>query len=122
MGKRILVIEDNRDNMTLIVDLLSSFDYEIFQAFDGEAGVEMVTQTNPHLILMDLSLPRMDGWTAVQMIKAKPEYKDIPVIALTAHALTGDKERALAAGCNDYLTKPLEFTQLLKKLATYLDS
>jgi CheY-like chemotaxis protein len=121
MSKRILVIEDNRDNMTLIVDLLSSFDYEILQAFDGEAGVEMAEQNTPDLILMDLSLPRMDGWTAAKALKAKPEYKDIPIIALTAHAMTGDKERALAAGCDDYLTKPLEFTQLLKKLATYLD-
>lgn len=121
MSKRILVIEDNRDNMTLIVDLLSSFDYEIMQAFDGEAGVEMAEQNTPDLILMDLSLPRMDGWTAAKALKAKPEYKDIPIIALTAHAMTGDKERALAAGCDDYLTKPLEFTQLLKKLATYLD-
>jgi CheY-like chemotaxis protein len=122
MSKRILVIEDNRDNMTLIVDLLSSFDYEIVQAFDGEAGVQMAEESKPDLILMDLSLPRMDGWTAATAIKAKPDYKDIPIIALTAHAMTGDKERALAAGCDDYLTKPLELTQLIRKLATYLDA
>ena len=121
MTKRILVIEDNRDNMTLIVDLLSAFDYEIFQAFDGETGIEMVEQSAPDLILMDLSLPKMDGWTAAKTIKAREEQKDIPIIALTAHAMAGDKERALAAGCDDYLTKPIEMTQLLRKLTTYLD-
>jgi two-component system cell cycle response regulator DivK len=122
MSKRILVIEDNRDNMTLIVDLLSSLDYEIFQAFDGETGIEMAEKNTPDLILMDLSLPRMDGWTAAKAIKDKPEYNAIPIIALTAHAMSGDKERALAAGCDDYLTKPIEMMQLLKKLTLYLDS
>ena len=121
MGKRVLVIEDNRDNMTLIVDILSEFDYEVFQAFDGEAGIAMVEKEIPDLILMDLSLPRMDGWTAAKTIKANPTQKDIPIIALTAHAMIGDKERALAAGCDDYLSKPLDMRQLLTKLNTYLN-
>lgn len=122
MSKRVLVIEDNRDNMTLIVDLLSEYDYQILQAFDGETGLEMTEQETPDLILMDLSLPRMDGWTVAKAIKARPEQKDIPIIALTAHAMTGDKERALAAGCDDYLTKPIDMMQLINKLNTYLNS
>ncbi len=121
MGKRVLVIEDNRDNMTLIVDILSEFDYEVFQAFDGEAGIAMLEKEIPDLILMDLSLPRMDGWTAAKTIKSNPKQKDIPIIALTAHAMIGDKERALAAGCDDYLSKPLDMRQLLNKLNTYLN-
>lgn len=122
MGKRVLVIEDNRDNMTLIVDILSEFDYEVFQAFDGEAGVAMAEKEIPDLILMDLSLPRMDGWAAARAIKANPDQKDIPIIALTAHAMIGDRERALEAGCDDYLSKPLNLSQLLSKLNTYLNS
>ncbi len=122
MGKRVLVIEDNRDNMTLIVDILSEFDYEVFQAFDGEAGVAMAEKETPDLILMDLSLPRMDGWAAARAIKANPDQKDIPIIALTAHAMIGDRERALEAGCDDYLSKPLNLSQLLSKLNTYLNS
>jgi CheY-like chemotaxis protein len=120
MSKRILVVEDNRDNMTLIVDVLSSFDYEVLQAGDGEIGVELAQKEKPDLILMDLSLPRMDGWTATKHIKADDTLKGIPIIALTAHAMIGDKERALAAGCDDYLSKPIDLPELSKKLMQYL--
>jgi two-component system, cell cycle response regulator DivK len=120
-GKRILVVEDNRDNMTLIVDVLSSLDYEVLQAGDGEVGVELAQSHKPDLILMDLSLPRMDGWTATRTLKADPDLQAIPVIALTAHAMVGDKERALEAGCDDYLSKPIDLPELVRKLNKYLD-
>jgi CheY-like chemotaxis protein len=119
-SKRILVVEDNKDNMTLIVDVLSSFDYEVLQAGDGQQGVEMAKADFPDLILMDLSLPRMDGWTATRLLKADEATKAIPVIALTAHAMIGDRERALEAGCDDYLSKPLDLPELARKLNKYL--
>jgi CheY-like chemotaxis protein len=119
-NKRILVVEDNKDNMTLIVDVLSSLDYDVLQAADGQQGVEMAQAEKPDLILMDLSLPRMDGWTATRLLKDDEATKAIPVIALTAHAMIGDRERALEAGCDDYLSKPLDLMELARKLTTYL--
>lgn len=117
---RILVIEDNRDNMTLIADVLASLDYEVLQATDGEQGVETARQEIPDLILMDLSLPRMDGWTATRTIKAESNLQHIPIIALTAHAMVGDRERALEAGCDDYISKPINLRELASKLSDYL--
>jgi two-component system, cell cycle response regulator DivK len=120
MGKgRILVVEDNRDNMTLISDLLQSLDYEVIAAVDGEQAVALATTELPKLILMDLSLPRMDGWTAAKQIKALPELAKTPIIALTAHAMLGDKEKALAAGCDDYVSKPINLRELTTKLTQY---
>ncbi|MGJ3238375.1 MAG: response regulator [Anaerolineae bacterium] len=119
-GSRILVVEDNQDNMTLIVDVLLSLEYEVFQAMDGVSGVEMTETLRPDLILMDLSLPKKDGWTATREIKAQQDLKQIPIIALTAHAMKGDKERALAAGCDDYITKPINLQELASKLDNYL--
>ncbi len=120
-GKRILVVEDNRDNMTLIVDVLTSMDYDVIQATDGESGVDLVKKEKPDLVLMDLSLPRMDGWTATRTLKADADVKDIPVIALTAHAMVGDRERAIEAGCDDYLSKPIDLPELIRKLNKYLN-
>jgi two-component system, cell cycle response regulator DivK len=117
---RILVVEDNRDNMTLIYDVLTSLDYEVLQAVDGEQGVALAAEQKPNLILMDLSLPRMDGWTAARTIKANEALKHIPVIALTAHAMVGDRERALEAGCDDYITKPINLPELASKLTRHL--
>lgn len=117
---RILVVEDNEDNMTLIVDILSSLDHEVFQAVDGQEGVDKAKAEKPDLILMDLSLPRMDGWTATKYIKADEDAKVIPIIALTAHAMVGDRERAMEAGCDDYLTKPINLSDLMQKLTEYL--
>ncbi len=119
-NKRILVVEDNRDNMTLIVDVLDSMDYTVLQATDGEQGVELARSDIPDLILMDLSLPVMDGWTATRHIKSDDALKHIPVIALTAHAMVGDRERALEAGCNDYISKPINLQILAQKLTEYL--
>jgi CheY-like chemotaxis protein len=117
---RVLVVEDNRDNMTLIVDVLETLDYEVIQAGDGVRGVETALAEKPDLILMDLSLPKMDGWTAAQAIKSNPEIRHIPVLALTAHAMGGDRDRALAAGCDDYLTKPINLSELAIKLTKYM--
>jgi two-component system, cell cycle response regulator DivK len=117
---RILVVEDNQDNMTLISDVLQSLDYEVLQATDGEQGVQMAGEHKPDLILMDLSLPRMDGWTATRHIKADPQTQNIPVIALTAHAMVGDRERALEAGCDDYVSKPINLRELANKLAQFI--
>lgn len=118
-GCRVLVIEDNQDNMTLIVDVLLSLDYEVLQAHDGEQGVAMAKAEVPNVILMDLSLPRMDGWTATRIIKADRALMHIPIIALTAHAMMGDKEKALEAGCNDYISKPINLQELASKLLEY---
>jgi two-component system, cell cycle response regulator DivK len=118
---RILVVEDNNDNMTLIVDVLLALDYEVLQAKDGEQGVSMATDEIPDVILMDLSLPRMDGWTATQMIKANQRLQHIPIIALTAHAMVGDRERALAVGCDDYISKPINLQELAGKLSNYTE-
>lgn len=117
---RILVVEDNRDNMTLITDVLGSLDYDVISAKDGEEGVNTAKAEKPSLILMDLSLPRVDGWTATRQLKADPELAHIPVIALTAHAMIGDRERALAAGCDDYLSKPINIRELAGKLRQIL--
>ncbi|MGQ9888953.1 MAG: response regulator [Aggregatilineales bacterium] len=119
-GSRILVIEDNKDNMVLISDILVSLKYVVLCAADGEQGVAMAAAEHPDLILMDLSLPRLDGWSATRRIKADPALQHIPIIALTSHAMIGDRERALAAGCDDYVSKPINLPELKSKLARYL--
>lgn len=117
---RILVVEDNPDNRTLITDLLIALNFQVVEATDGVQGVEMAIQEKPDLILMDLSLPQKDGWEATRELKANSEVAHIPVIALTAHAMLGDRERALEAGCNDYITKPINVMELTSKLKTYI--
>ena len=119
-GRRILVVEDNPDNMTLIVDVLTSLNYEVIQATDGQRGVELVDEQRPDLVLMDLSLPKMDGWTATRKIKAEDDLRLIPIIALTAHAMVGDRERAIEAGCDDYVSKPINIQELDAKLKKFL--
>ncbi len=120
-GKRILVIEDNRDNMILIGDVLQTLKYSILTAHDGEEGVRKAAAEKPDLILMDISLPVMDGLTATKTIKANPELNHIPIIAVTAHAMIGDRERALEAGCDDYISKPINLRELAKKISQLLD-
>ncbi|MBX3066853.1 MAG: response regulator [Anaerolineae bacterium] len=120
MSARILVVEDNPDNRILITDVLTSLDYEVMVAVDGEEGVSKARSEEPDLILMDLSLPQMDGWTATQQIRAIPKLKNVKIIALTAHAMVGDRERALEAGCDDYVSKPLDLKELASKLTQYL--
>ena len=117
--KRILVVVDQELNMDLLVQLLEE-DYEVLTASDGAAGLALAEREQPDLILMDLSLPVMDGWEATRRIKADETLRHIPVIALTAHAMVGDATRALACGCDDYLTKPLDEDLLFQRLDLYL--
>ncbi len=118
----ILVVEDNADNRTLIKDVLDALGYDTVEALDGIEGVELARSKKPALILMDLSLPRKDGWEAAREIKADPQMKSTPIIALTAHAMVGDRERALQAGCDDYVSKPINLVELSQKIKTYLGS
>ena len=113
--KRILIVEDHELNMDLLVQLLEE-QFETLTATNGAAGIELAERERPDLILMDLSLPVMDGWEATRRIKAHDALKHIPVIALTAHAMVGDAERALACGCDDYMTKPLDEDLLFEKM------
>jgi two-component system cell cycle response regulator DivK len=117
---RILLVEDNEMNRDMLSRRLELEGYEVLMAVDGEEGVELALAEKPDLILMDLSLPAMDGWEATRRIKAAPETAAIPVIALTAHALRGDRQKALDAGCDDYDTKPVELTRLLGKILALL--
>jgi two-component system, cell cycle response regulator DivK len=117
--KRILVVEDQELNMDLLLQLLED-DYEGLTATDGAAGLAMAEREQPDLILMDLSLPVMDGWEATRRIKANASLQHIPVIALTAHAMVGDATRAFACGCDDYLTKPFDEDLLFQRLDSYL--
>ena len=117
---RILVVEDNRDNMTLVTDILESLHYTVIHAVDGQQGVLLAQSELPNLILMDLSLPIMDGWTATREIKRSEQIKHIPIIALTAHAMSGDRERAIDAGCDDYISKPIHVPDLIAKITTLL--
>ena len=113
--KRILIVEDNELNLDLLVQLLED-EYELITADNGAAGVEVAQQERPDLILMDMSLPVMDGWEATRRLKADSNVNHIPVIALTAHAMSSDEEKALAAGCDGYLSKPLDEDLLFDKL------
>jgi len=117
--KKILIVEDVEFNRDLVVQLLED-DYMILTAADGEAGVELAERERPDLILMDLSLPGVDGWEATRRIKANEALRNIPIIALTAHAMRGDAEKARACGCNDYLSKPIDEDLLFEKLRQFL--
>jgi two-component system, cell cycle response regulator DivK len=117
--RKILIVEDVEYNRDLLVQILED-DYAVLTATDGASGIEAATRERPDLILMDLSLPGVDGWEATRRLKAQPETEAIPVIALTAHAMQGDEERARACGCDDYLTKPIDEDQLFAKLGRHL--
>jgi len=116
---KILYVEDNDDNVFVLKSRLTRAGYVVIIATDGAQGVAMAASEKPDLILMDLSLPVIDGWEATRRIKAAPETRHIPVIAVTAHAMTGDKEKALAAGCDDFDTKPVELPRLLEKIRAF---
>ena len=119
---RILVIDDNEPNRRILSRRLERRGFEVLLASDGKAGVETARAERPDLILMDMNMPRIDGWEATRQIKAAPETAKVPVIGLTAHALTGDRERALEAGCEDYHIKPVDFTRLLAQIEALLQS
>ncbi len=113
---KVLVVEDNEMNRDMLSRRLLRRGYEVVIAIDGEQGVSMARSDSPDLILMDISLPKIDGYEATRQIKSDDEMANIPIIALTAHAMAGDRGKALEAGCNDYDTKPVEFKRLLGKI------
>lgn len=119
---KILLVEDNEMNRDMLSRRLERRGYEVVIAVNGAEGVAMATSETPNLILMDMSLPIMDGWEATKSIKADPLTQSIPIIALTAHAMSGDREKALEAGCDDYDTKPIELPRLLLKIKTFLET
>ena len=113
---RILLVEDNEMNRDMLSRRLQRKGYEVLEAIDGQAALEMAQTTAPDLILLDLSLPAMDGWEVARRLKADAQARRIPIIALTAHAIVGDREKALAAGCDEYDTKPIDLPRLLSKI------
>ena len=117
---KILYVEDNDDNVYMLRGRLTRAGFEVAVATDGEQGVAMAASAAPDLILMDLSLPVLDGWEATRRLKSAPETRPIPIIALSAHAMDGDRAKALAAGCDDYDTKPVDLPRLLGKIRTLL--
>ena len=117
---KILLVEDNEMNRDMLTRRLEKRGYTLAIAVDGGAGVAMVKTEKPDLILMDMSLPVIDGWEATKQIKADPETKDIPIIALTAHAMDSDRQKAIGAGCDDFDTKPVELARLLGKIEELL--
>jgi two-component system cell cycle response regulator DivK len=122
MGRRILVIEDHEENRRILRDLLTSGGYEIIEATTGLDGVSMAEQERPDLILMDIQLPGIDGYEATRRIKANPTLHQIPIIAVTSYALSGDDAQALEAGCDAYVAKPFSPRALLAKVREYLPS
>lgn len=117
---KILLVEDNEANRDMLSRRLERKGYQVVLAVDGQSGVEMAQTQSPDLVLMDMSLPVLDGWEATRRLKAAPATQHIPVIALTAHAMSGDRDKALEAGCDDYDTKPVELLRLLGKIEALL--
>ena len=117
---KILIVEDNEDNRDSLSRRLQRRGFQVVAAADGKAGVAMAASEKPDLILMDMNMPELDGWEATRQIKADQATASIPVVAITAHALAGDRERALEAGCAEYHTKPVEFSKLLTQIETIL--
>ncbi|WP_428262377.1 response regulator [Haliangium sp.] len=117
---KILVIEDNEMNLDVITRRLVRKGFDVVSARDGVEGMDVAMQEQPDLILLDLSLPRVDGWTLARLLRAEPKTKHIPIIALTAHAMVGDRNRAMEAGCDDYATKPVDLVRLLEQMHALL--
>jgi two-component system cell cycle response regulator DivK len=117
---KILVVEDNEENRDSLSRRLQRRGFEVVMANDGRVGVAMAISEKPDLVLMDMNMPEVDGWEATRQIKANADLKNVPVIALTAHAMTGDRERAMSAGCTDYHAKPIEFAKLVLQIESIL--
>jgi two-component system, cell cycle response regulator DivK len=120
MMAKILLVEDNEMNRDMLSRRLERRGYQVVIAVDGQQGVDMARSEKPDLVLMDMSLPVLDGWEATRRLKADPDTRPVPIIALTAHAMAGDREKAMEAGCNDYDTKPIELPRLLGKIEELL--
>ena len=118
--KTILVIEDNKLNMKLVNGLIKIGKYRMIEAVDAESGIQLIREQRPDLVLMDIQLPGMDGLSATKVIKEDPDLKDIPIVALTSFAMQGDEEKALAAGCTGYITKPIDTRKFLETVSQYL--
>lgn len=119
---KILLVEDNEMNRDMLSRRLKKKGFDVVMAFDGKRGVEMASEESPDIILLDMSLPVMDGWEAAKHLKESETTKSIPIIALTAHAMAGDRDKALGAGCDDYDTKPVDIKRLLEKIEGWLNS
>ena len=119
-GRRILVVEDNALNLELVRDILTAEGYEVLEAADGPTGVAVALAERPELILMDLQLPGLDGFQATQQIRADPKLRDVPIVAVTAHAMKGDDDRARAAGCDGFVAKPIQVREFVATVERYL--
>jgi CheY-like chemotaxis protein len=119
--KRVLIVEDNMDTYELVHFVLEKNNFETFLAVNGRDGVNAAIKQKPDLIIMDLSMPEMDGWTATGLIKRDPQTLSIPLVALTAHALPGDRQRAMDAGCDEYLTKPMDLGELVETIKYWVN-
>ncbi len=117
---KILYVEDNDDNIFMLTNRLRRKGYEVIVAKDGAQGIEMTRREDPTLVVMDLGLPVIDGWEAIRRLKAEPDTRDVPIIALSAHAMAADRERAYDAGCDDFDTKPVDMPRLLQKIQALL--
>ena len=120
MTAKILLVEDNEMNRDMLSRRLEKRGYQVLVALDGEQGVAVTQQERPDLVLMDISLPVLDGWEATRRLKSAPETKSIPIIALTAHAMSSDRDKAVEAGCDDFDTKPIDLGRLLQKIEALL--
>ncbi len=119
---KILIVEDNEDNRDMLIRRLQRRGYDLVVAVDGQQGVDLANSEAPDLILMDMSLPVLDGWAATRQLKAAPQTAHIPIIGLSANAMSGDREKGLEAGCDDYDTKPVEITRLVDKIQAFIGS
>jgi two-component system cell cycle response regulator DivK len=118
--KKILVVDDNQDNRELVIKVLKSKGYQMMEAADGETALEQAIKQKPDLILMDISLPKIDGYEVTRRLKEQETFKAVPIIALTAHAMKGDREKALEAGCDGYIPKPISVRELPDQIQTFL--
>jgi len=122
LSKRILIVEDSEETVAVLLNILDLMldQHEVVVAGDGHEGIRMAHEFAPDLILMDLSLPRLDGWEVTRSLKSNPKFERVPILALTAHAMVGDRESALAAGCDDYFAKPIEVDEFVRFMRPYL--
>jgi CheY-like chemotaxis protein len=120
--KRILIVEDEEANIAVLLNILQLMmgQEQVYVARDGHEGINMAYDVSPQVILMDLSLPKLDGWEVTRSLKSNPRFKDVPILALTAHAMIGDRDRAMEAGCNDYFAKPIEVDEFIQFMRPYL--
>ncbi|MCX8034051.1 MAG: response regulator [Thermodesulfovibrio sp.] len=118
--KKILIVDDNEDARELVKKILKRHGYEIIEAVDGEEAIAKAIAYRPDLILMDISIPKIDGYEATRRLKARPDFKDTPIIAFTAHAMRGDQEKALQAGCNGYISKPINVRDFPEQIKIYI--